>query len=286
MITSKFPSNQANSSVLHHSHEMIDTYNYIRTMVKQENLYQCHDYLKCNKKNKRVVDAAFRSKVWQWITRMSECANLHSETAVMAMNYIDRYFCSSMRQPKSRREYQLVAMTSLYLAIKIFEQREIDATTISGLSGGLQSGQDILSFESSIVDSLRGKMQCPTALWFVHHSLQILTSYSAEYFVAQKLYHDSQRQIKLSVGDYACVCVRQSSLAIASVLNSLDEIGEVDFPLDKRTEFVQALHDAFGLKKDCLLITTVRKRLNLLLPKNEPMEDLREKIISYESPVE
>ena len=117
-----------------------------------------------------------------------------------------------------------MAMASLYVAIKIIESIEIDAATISRLSIGLQSAEDIISCERDILTSLCWKVQGPTPFQFISYILELLPDDSTRSAVAKKLYHDSLQQIELAITDYAFVILRHSSIAIASILNSLESI--------------------------------------------------------------
>ena len=52
-------------------------------------------------------------------------------------------------------------------------------------------------------------------------------------------------QTELAIGDYACVLLRCSLIAVAPILNSLESVPQDDFSSDKRTQFIQAISDAF-----------------------------------------
>ena len=153
-------------------------------------------------------------------------------------------------------------MTSLYIAIKTTENMEIevDASTMSRLSRGLQSAEDIVSCEQDILTSLQWKLNGPTPFQFISYILELLPD-SASLTVALKLYVDSHHKVALAIKDHACVPLRRSHIAVASILNSLDGVAQDDFPSDKRTQFVQAISDAFDLDADSPLIRLVRRRL-------------------------
>mmetsp|Transcript_30592 Transcript_30592/g.52235 ORF Transcript_30592/g.52235 Transcript_30592/m.52235 type:complete len:346 (+) Transcript_30592:257-1294(+) len=221
-----------------------------------------------------IIDASCRAKVCRWIFRTVAHAGMSRETAMIAMSYLDRFLWSKKtsrrtkaqqlrmeRARRDRREYQLVAMTSLYVAIKIHESSiEMDARTMSRLSRGFHSAQDILSCEREMLPCLQWKMNGPTSYQFIHYILELLPD-ATDLNAALKLYAGSRRQVELSVQDHVFVPIKRSTVAVAAMLNSLDEIDSIDFSSEERAEFLQRLFESFDLEEDCPLLRLVRKRL-------------------------
>mgnify|MGYP000216674928 CR=1 FL=1 len=243
-----------------------DTIMSISALLKEEEQHMCHhDYLRGSSSMKVAV--ARRAKVCQWIFDAVHCFRLHRETAIVAISYLDRFLCSSSKRAVQARcnprEYQLVAMACLYIAIKISsEVIEIDASTISGLSRGLQTAEDIISCSRDILASLRWEIQGPTPFQYVSYMLELLPDDTVSMEVATKLCDDSYRQVELAVEDYACVILRRSSVAVGSFLNSLSRVAEDDFPSNKRNKFIDMISKAFELDVlESQLIKTVRGRL-------------------------
>eukprot|EP00581_Thalassiosira_minuscula_P028148 CAMPEP_0183756316 /NCGR_PEP_ID=MMETSP0739-20130205/4931_1 /TAXON_ID=385413 /ORGANISM="Thalassiosira miniscula, Strain CCMP1093" /LENGTH=285 /DNA_ID=CAMNT_0025993463 /DNA_START=46 /DNA_END=903 /DNA_ORIENTATION=+ len=250
-----------------------DLCNCISTMLKQEEQYLCYDYMQVIKTKKEgVINASCRSKVTRWILQTVRRANLRSETAIMAVSYLDRFLCStsSPRARKARcdrRQYQLVAMTSLYMAIKINEPNEMDADTISQLSRGFHSAEDITSCERDMLSSLRWKVQGPTPLQFINYMLELFqedNKSSARSVTASavcKLHYLSQRQTELATEDYAFVPIRGSKIAIASIVNALLMLPREDCSAQERIQFVQVISDTFQADVDSPLMKAMRRRL-------------------------
>ncbi|KAL7535882.1 LOW QUALITY PROTEIN: hypothetical protein ACHAXR_006789 [Thalassiosira sp. AJA248-18] len=273
----------------------------ISSLLEKEGYYMCHDYLEGNKKD----GARCRAKVCQWIFHIVDCAKLQRETAIVAISYLDRHLSSSKRARCDRKEYQLAAMTSVYIAIKweadcpnvnqefecgilleltlfallsncsikITAPFEMDASTLSGLSRGLQSAENIISYESIMLSSLRWKLHGPTPPQFINYILALLPQKS---IVAVKISCESCRQIEFAYEDYACVPLRRSTLAVSSILNSLTAVAQDDFPLDKRAQFVREICDVFDLDANSPLIKAVRRRL---LPRVSSICEIPEGVI-------
>eukprot|EP00581_Thalassiosira_minuscula_P032561 CAMPEP_0183760994 /NCGR_PEP_ID=MMETSP0739-20130205/8130_1 /TAXON_ID=385413 /ORGANISM="Thalassiosira miniscula, Strain CCMP1093" /LENGTH=247 /DNA_ID=CAMNT_0025999057 /DNA_START=297 /DNA_END=1040 /DNA_ORIENTATION=+ len=235
-------------------------------MLNQESRYLCHDYLKLTRRARGAVDVHCRAKVCEWIFHNIACAKLQRETAVVAINIMDRFLGSkssplARRAVYNRKEYQLVAMTSLYIAAKVMETVGFDASTISRLSRGHHTADDITSCEHDILKSLRWMINGPTPLLFVSYILGLLPN-SARALVVPKLSSECHHLSEIAMGDYAFVPLRRSTIAIASVLNSLDSIAEEDFSHDKKNQFIEALSEAFDLDvANTPLITAARQRL-------------------------
>mmetsp|Transcript_30682 Transcript_30682/g.64962 ORF Transcript_30682/g.64962 Transcript_30682/m.64962 type:complete len:317 (+) Transcript_30682:100-1050(+) len=245
------------------------TFAEIKTMLKQEEQYICRDYygLKGTKMTRGAIDmVSCRAKVCQWIFHTADCARFNRETAIVAMSLMDRFLSlSSPRAKKTdhdRREYQLVALTSLYIAVKISEPIGMNPTTISHLSRGHQTEQDIISCEREILSSLRWKVNGPTPFQFTRCILDLLPD-STGPAVAPKLCGDSHRQIEVAVGDYAFVPLRRSSIAVGAIINSLENVAQEDLSVEEKIQFIQLISDAFDLDLNSpkSLVNAVRKRL-------------------------
>ena len=173
-----------------------------------------------------------------------------------------------------RKEYQLVAMTCLYLAIKIHEPKMMDAETISSLSRGVHTGQDILARERELLTSLRCKVNDVTPLHFTSRMLNLLPQDLPE--SRKKALHELceaslQEQILLAIEDYGFVIVRRSSIAIAAMINSLKNVPQDILSSHEKKQYLQVLSDAFGFNiAKSPLINAVASRLWLNMNKSSP----------------
>ncbi|KAL7537832.1 hypothetical protein ACHAXR_008119 [Thalassiosira sp. AJA248-18] len=236
----------------------------ISAMIKQDENYRCPNYLKGSEDMNEAM--SLRSKTCKWILDTVHAAKYQRETAVIAISYLDRFICvrSSSRAREARHnrtQYQLVAMTCLYISIKITEAVGISASTFSRLSGGHNSEEDIVSCEKDILAALQWRVNGPSPFQFVSYILELLPD-SAGMGAVLKLYGDSHRQIELAMGDYIFVPLCRSSIAVAAIVNSLESFPKDYIPREERAQFLQAISDVFDFDVvDSPLIKAVRMHL-------------------------
>jgi len=247
-----------------------DIFDCISTMLRQEEQYVCHDYMNdqvapaMRNKEGGAIDESCRSKMCEWIFHVIDSTRLHRETASVAMGFLDRFLCSNSQRGTTarydRKEYQLAAMTCLYIAVKIREPFEMDATLMSRLSRGLHSAEEITSLEYDIMIALQWKVNGPTPCQFVNYILELLPESTKS--VAPTLYEHSHFQTELATGDYAFVPnLRESTIAVASILNSLGSVEQDTFPFNECIQFVRSISVAFDLDLDSPMVNAVRERL-------------------------
>lgn len=179
------------------------------------------------------------------------------------MGYLDRFLCSSSlraeRARHDRREYQLAAMTALYIAVKICEPLEMDAGLVSKLSRGLHSAEEITILEHDMLVALSWRMCDPSSYQICNYLLELLPEEALD--VKPTLYDFCHFQTELATGDYAYVPLRRSVVAVASVLNALEGIAQEDLQLDERMKFIDAISRAIDYDICSPLVNAVRIRL-------------------------
>ena len=124
-------------------HEAPEIPDRIALMLQQEeNEYSCIDYLLANeemrKKAAKPVDEDCRVKMCEWCYQVVDFCKFRRETVGIGMTYLDRYLCTEKGKKAlgDRKEYQLVAMTCLYIAIKLHEPLEMETSLLADLSRG------------------------------------------------------------------------------------------------------------------------------------------------------
>jgi hypothetical protein len=149
----------------------------------------------------------------------------------------------------------------MYIAVKIREPVVLDANLTSKLSRGLHSPEEITTMEYDILIALNWKVNGPTPLQFVNYILELLPP-SAE-SIAPVLYAHSHFQTELAAGDYAFVPnLRQSSIALASILNSLCVVEQCDpIQLDECIQLVRSISNSLDLDIDSPKVHAIRGRL-------------------------
>eukprot|EP01083_Nonionella_stella_P219956 787422_1 len=185
------------------------------------------------------------------------------------MDMLDRFLCTdyshrATQARANRKEYQLAAMTCLYIAVKIYEPFELDANLMSRLSRGIHSAEEICELEYEILVSLQWKLANPTPFQFVNYLLSLLPESAKP--VAPLLYENSHFQTELAAGDYTFVpCIKSSTVAIASILNSmgsaLSGVDQSSSAFNECVQYIREISRAFELDIDSPLVNAVRERL-------------------------
>lgn len=238
-----------------------DLYNVLSAMLSREEDYQCHNYLEFDSSD-TIIDETCRSKMCEWVYQVVDCTRLQRETASISLSYVDRFMCTSSpsagRALLSRKEYQLVVLTTLYIATKIFEPFAMDASLVSKLSRGLHSEEEIVALEYEILVALQWKVNGPTPLQFVNYLLELLSTSCQDKAL---LYEHSHFQTELSIGDYTLMPLRRSVIAVAAILNSLENLPKDSLPLNERIRYAEVISMATGLTIFSPIINSVRIRL-------------------------
>jgi hypothetical protein len=150
--------------------------------------------------------------------------DLHREVVSITMSHLDRYLgtCDSSVDKNS---FQLLAMTSLYLAIKLNEYKHLiipgsksSMDTILQLSRGFFTLEQMEKMECNILQRLQWHVHPPTPQLFVKH---FLFFFSPEEHDAHDL---AQFLAELSVMDYFFVSYKPSEVAIAALLNAIEDL--------------------------------------------------------------
>lgn len=150
--------------------------------------------------------------------------NLHREVVSIAMSHLDRYL-SSYPTPVDKNMYQLLAMTCLYLSIKLNEYKHLlipgsksSMDTILQLSRGFFTLEEMEKMEYNILQRLQWHVHPPTPQCFIKYILFFLSMEDAET-------HDlALFMAELSVMDYFFVSYKPSEVAIASLFNAMERL--------------------------------------------------------------
>jgi len=153
-------------------------------------------------------------------------------------------------------------MTSLYMAIKLNEPLEMETSLLSELSRGCYTDAEIAQMEMDMLDALDWRVSGPTALGFVSHFLALLPArVSANPMIPATLLDFCRYQTELATGDYHFATKRPSTVAMASLLNSMEAIDNAYFAPLQRSIFLQTLLESSGVYPDAPEVNDARTRL-------------------------
>jgi Cyclin, N-terminal domain len=94
------------------------------------------------------INETWREKICDWSYQVIDHFDFSREVVSVALHYLDRYL--SKRQV-NKKVFQLATMTSLFLAIKLFEPGRISMTSMIDLSRGFFTVDQMVSMELSIL---------------------------------------------------------------------------------------------------------------------------------------
>jgi lipoyl(octanoyl) transferase len=221
------------------------------------------------------INKHWREKICEWAYQVVDHFDLNREVVSTAMSHLDR-FLGVYNGTVDKNLFQLLAMTCLYLSIKLNEYKHLlipgsksSMDTILQLSRGFFTLKEMEKMEYEVLQRLRWHVHPPTAQLFVKHFLFFLS-------VEEHELHDlAQFMIELSVMDYFFVSYKPSEIAMAALLNSMDRLGNnvtsrTNFPI---TRFINIHSPA---------ILACRERLSLIYAQANEQADMED---SEDTPV-
>lgn len=228
----------------------------IKAMRKQEQTtYVCTDYLKDNakqlRKARKPVDEECRVKMCEWCYQVVDFCKFRRETVSISMSYLDRFLGTRKGRYAllDRKDYQLVAMTTLYMAIKLHEPLEMETSLLADLSRGAYNEVEIMDMEQSVLDALNWRIQGPTVLAFVQHFLALLPD-SVQPSVSTAIMDYARFQTELVTPNYCLVASLPSHVALAAILNAVEGMDQIMVSLREQGAFLRAVEKFSGVLRE------------------------------------
>lgn len=244
-----------------------ETMDNLRAMLRQEaEIYHpCVDYLsKLENEGPDKICEAWRRKLCEWCYSVVDHFNYDREVVSFAVAYLDRTVAAmleSFGQPPSQRKFQLLAVTSLYLAIKLHakgdERSEVRQRlrigTYVGLSRGFFNEQAIEETEVFILQTLNWTVNPPTAISVITLMMRLNSEWAVD-----SLTYDRVMGAIFDIARYLAelaICVsaitfstRASTIAFASVLFAMDCLPpHLKIPPDVQDAFLGNIVESTGL---------------------------------------
>lgn len=172
----------------------------------------------------------WRNKILAWMYHIVDQHDLDRELVEISMNYMDRYLAE---QPiHDSLGFQLVGMTSLYLAIKIFrhEGRGASISSFVKLSRGTYIEEDFTLMEQSILETLHWRMHPPTTLAFLELLMMFLPRGACNSHTRLALYERIKFLLELCVTVQFFFTKNPSNIAIAAFIEVMQHEDKPNVP--------------------------------------------------------
>jgi lipoyl(octanoyl) transferase len=237
------------------------TTDHLRTMLFQERtLYPaCKDYLnldfEATQGQSDRVSESWRRKLCEWIFEVVDHFSFDREVVSVALYYLDRVSSKHTEvsgKPVPKRQFQLIAVTSLYIAIKLHGETDavdgprlkLRIAAFEELSRGHFKVETIEAMELSILGALQWRVNPPTNFHFLAYFLRLLPQWSEDEYsesyesMARRIFDIAKYLNELSV----CLSTftfhyRPSTVAYASILCAIDTLHHT-LPYEIRVQFL------------------------------------------------
>jgi|EP00979_Chaetoceros_neogracilis_P003060 hypothetical protein len=193
-----------------------------------------------------AVDSWCRYKMVEWCYEVVDFIDFSRDTVHIAMSYLDRFLGTGSIRSKevvrNRKEYQLCAMTCLYIAVKMFEPKMIDTLLLAQLSRGSYLPQEFQRMELEILFELNWHLNDPTPNSFLELFVELLPLSQCKMQIDETTLKEHARyQIELSVVEYDIMLHDPSNIAIAALSNTLNSIFTAHEAAAEGAEMIQEL---------------------------------------------
>jgi len=226
----------------------------LETMIKQDcsDAYSCRDYLGRRAKASAaspdsslnpedMIDDACREKMVEWCYKGSDHFGISREICAFTFSLLDRFIdkCSC-----DRTAFKLAAMTSLYIATKMFNGKQLSVASLAELSRGEFLAEHISQMERIILDALDYRVNPPIIQAFIQQLrplYPIMDGYSAD-----EVYNRATFYSELCVFDYTFVSECNYALAVACLLNAFQDVEGHYIAQQLTKDFIVNLNEGLG----------------------------------------
>ena len=210
---------------------------------------------------------SWRKTACYWCFEVVDKLNFQRELVSIAMSYIDRYIILADEEEleMNEREFRLLSLTSLFLAIKVHRPETVPISCYTSLCKDIKL-EEIIAMESRVGFRLEWMMHPPTAVSFARLILRAMASDDQTFAskevrdeVALHAYFISE----LTEADVSFTTFKPSNIAFSCVLASIERYykvkGDILANEDWRPTIMNVCGDLFEI--DCLEIEECRNKI-------------------------
>jgi len=257
---------------------------HIAVMLRHESIRYapCFDYLSVHQdaqSNNEHVNESWRRKICEWSFEVVDHFGFDREVVFIALNYVDRVIAHTTETTKScvpRKEFQLVAVTSLYLAIKLHGEtdaaegnpRKLRINVFVQLSRGTLTIEAIETMERVILSNLEWYVNPPTTVCFVASLLRLLPEswdgQSLHTTVASSIFELARylTELSVSVASFS-FHFKISEISYAAIICAIDALRDsVPLPHGAKTVFLDSIDKVTPLRPNK---KSIRKACDMIM---------------------
>ena len=255
----------------------VPIYDRFSVLLQQEQRYTLPGF--CYNDNAYVANKKYRTEMCKWAFDIADYLSLEREIVSLFANYLDRFvsiIVSSKHhhQAFDKKEFKKAVISCCFIAVKNFSAQDGQPFCLYSLQTPF-APEEILRKELVILRSLKWDLNPPTTISFVQLLVQTLgecwvdrMNGSEADSVYDSLLEASRYLSEMAVFDiYLSCCMRQSQVALACVMATLDSIEFDNISLACRKTFVLSVLKLWGssdIHED--IFQAYEKLTNLKLP--------------------
>jgi Cyclin, N-terminal domain len=244
--------------------KMVSDYDTLKAMLHQE---RKHYHIDSPSVSHHVsVDMTSRSKIRDWFEKICTFCQYKDEALLVeiAMNCLDRFILTLQGSYccRDQCEYQLAAVSCLYLAVKVHAREALSAENMATISRGTYTVEQIEEMERRILSALHWHINPPTTSCFVREYVNILMARlqlsEQDQERLEAVLNLIQKQIRTASDDCSLMGLPSSTIALAALMNAITtlEVGKKDFSMP-----LSIIHNLVAQSSPNLQLTTKQDRL-------------------------
>lgn len=224
------------------------------------------------------VDVVAREKIIEWKYQVVDHYDLNRKIVAWSTNLLDRYleFCKNSPDPVDRevfynkKRFQLAAMTSFGIALKLGEPGKITFPTLIELSRGFFEAKHMVEEEARILAKLSFRMHPPLEMDYAYLFLDLL---KPDNFLNAKILDQVKFLSELSQLDCYFIPFSAAKVMFAAMIIAIEEQYEYEYygntylhSVDKKTKtiFYEKVAMRLGLCTNSPEITQLINQLRQL----------------------
>lgn len=192
-----------------------------------------------------LVEDNARYEVCKWIYKVVDHYSFDRETAAIAMSYFDRMLLSSSEEDEAENSNELIAVASLYIAVKLYEHRSKRGilNDLVHMSRRRFAAQDIIAMEFTMLKALSWHVHPTIPQSFVQRFLELFPRSCPSISKGQikKVFDMSSYILELCLFDSDLVNEKPSTIATAAIIFALEGIDATKVSMQSQQSFIRDL---------------------------------------------